>query len=139
MTPDSPLNPDNWRPGVYTVLVLVKRAGKPDRTTNEVPMVLAPRITGINAAKAASTTIFTINSSPKVARTQRISLIVGDREIAAEPISTPLTDTLTFKSSGFVSGIDQWLRLRVDGAESILVDRNATPPAFIASQKVTIP
>jgi hypothetical protein len=139
VTPDSPLNPDNWRPGVYAVLVLIKRAGKPDRTTNEVPMMLAPRITGINAAKVASTITFTITCSPKVAGTQRIALIVADREIAAAPIATPLTGTLTFKASGFVSGTDQWLRLRVDGAESILVDRNATPPAFIASQKVTIP
>jgi hypothetical protein len=137
--PDSPLNPDNWQPGVYAVLVLIKRAGEPDRTTNELPMVLAPRITAINAAKAAAVVTFTITCSPKVARSQTMSLVVGNRGLAAEPVVPALTDTLTFKGAGFAAGTEQWLRLRVDGAESILVDRNAEPPAFIASQKVTIP
>jgi hypothetical protein len=139
VTPDSPLNPDNWQPGVYNVLVLIERAGHPDRTTNQVPMMLAPRMTSINAAKAADIVTFTVKTSPKAANTQRVSLIVGDRELAAEPFAAPQTDTLVFKGSGFVSGTDQWLRLRVDGAESILVDRKAEPPVFIASQKVTIP
>jgi hypothetical protein len=136
---NSPLHPDNWQPGVYGVLVVIKRAGKPDRTTNEVPMMLAPRLSNIAAVKAADIVTFTVKTSPKVRQTQRVSLIVGDREIAADPIAVPQTDALSFKASGFVSGIDQWLRLRVDGAESILVDRSASPPAFVASQKVTIP
>ncbi len=33
----------------------------------------------------------------------------------------------------------QWVRLRVDGIESILVDRTKTPPEFIPSQAVVLP
>ena len=34
---------------------------------------------------------------------------------------------------------DQWVRLTVDGVESLLLDREAEPPAFDPSQSVTVP
>lgn len=64
--------------------------------------------------------------------------MIGDREVAGEPIAVDKTDTLTFRAAGLASG-EYWVRLRVDGVDSILADRSASPPAFIASQKVTIP
>jgi Pvc16 N-terminal domain len=130
--------PDNWRAGAYGVTVLVQKAGEQDRVTNELPVILAPTIVTAAAAIADGVTTFTIKCTPKVTDTQRVSLIVGEREISAEPIGTPPTDTLQFKSGGFGGGTFL-LRLRVDGAESIFIDRSVSPPTFIATEKVDIP
>jgi len=139
VTPESPENPDNWRAGFYQVTALVERAGKPDQRSNELPMLLAPRMLTIVPAIAANVVTFTVTCSPRVANTQRVTLIVGDREIPVEPFAGPLAGTLTFKAGGFASGSSFWARLRVDGVDSILIDRMARPPAFVASQQVTIP
>src|SRR3546814_5328425 len=102
-------------------------------------MVLAPRMMTIVPSLAGGVTTFTVTCSPRVANTQKAVLIVGDREIPAEPLVDPLNATLAFRSGGFVSADVFWVRLRVDGIESILVDRSVTPPAFDATQEVTIP
>jgi hypothetical protein len=34
---------------------------------------------------------------------------------------------------------DYYLRLRVDGADSLLIDASVKPPVFKASNKVTLP
>jgi hypothetical protein len=107
-------------------------------TTNELPLTLAPRIINLNAAKAAGVVTITVKCSPKVWQEQDVSLIVGDRAIVAEAITTAKTDTLTFKSSVLQSG-SQWVRLRVEGIDSILIDRTTTPPSFDVTQQVTIP
>jgi hypothetical protein len=33
----------------------------------------------------------------------------------------------------------QWVRLTVDGAESVLLDRSTAPPSFDPTQTVTVP
>jgi hypothetical protein len=134
--PDSPQNPDNWQAGVYSVASVIHRTGLPDRTTNELPLALAPRITNILSITTAGVVTLTVTCSPKVWKTQQATLVVGDSEIAAEPITQDKTDKLSFKSS-LPSG-SQWVRLRVDGIDSILIDRSVRPPAFDLTQKVTI-
>jgi hypothetical protein len=133
----SPLNPDDWEIGIYRVAGVIG-AGTTQLTTNELPLTLAPRIINLNAAKAAGVVTITVKCSPKVWQEQDVSLIVGDSAIVAEPITTAKTDTLTFKSSGLQSG-PQWVRLRVEGIDSILIDRTTTPPSFDVTQQVTIP
>ena len=135
---ESPLNPDNWPAGIYTVAAVVERPGEPPRVSNEVPMALAPTIRTIGVAVGGGVATFAVTCSPRAWKTQRISLVIGDREVAGEPIAVDKTDTLTFRAAGLASG-EYWVRLRVDGVDSILADRSASPPAFIASQKVTIP
>ena len=139
VTPESPENPDNWRIGIYRVGILIQTGGEPDHLSNELPMVLAPRMVNVVPSLASGVTTFTVTCSPRVANTQKAVLIVGDREIPADPLVDPLNAILTFQSGGFASGDAFWARLRVDGIESILVDRNATPPAFDVTQEVTIP
>jgi hypothetical protein len=133
----SPLNPDNWEIGIYSVAGVIG-SGTTQVTTNELPLALAPRIVDINATKAAGIVTITVHSSPKVWQEQEVSLIVGDRAIVAEPITAPKTDTLTFKSSDLPSGA-QRVRLRVEGIDSILIDRTKTPPIFDQTQQVMIP
>ena len=138
LDPDSPLNPDNWQAGVYGVSARIQRAGKPDRLTNELPVALAPRV-AVAAAVAGDDLTFTATVSPKVWKTQQASLVIAERELAAEPIAVDKTATLTFKAkTGDLPSGPQWVRLRVDGIESLLVDRSGSLPRFDPTQQVTI-
>jgi hypothetical protein len=133
----SPANPDDWEIGIYSVAGVIG-SGTTQLTTNELPLALAPSIVNINATKAAGVVTIDVQCSPKVWQEQNVLLIVGDRAIVTEPITVAKTGTLTFKSSDLPSGA-QWVRLRVEGIDSILIDRTKTPPDFDATQKVTIP
>jgi hypothetical protein len=68
---------------------------------------------------------------------------MGDRELLpqvdldASP-RTEKTNTLVFNLREIPSG-DYFLRLRVDGVDSLLVDRSVQPPVFDVSQKVQVP
>jgi hypothetical protein len=137
--PDSPAD---YVAGVYTVAVVLSKTdgSVPNRTTNELPMVIAPRILAINpnpaARDAGGNVTVTIKCSPQVRPAQRVSLLVGDREVFAQPHPTQ-TDTLTFRLEKAEPG-DFYLRLRVDGVDSLLVNRATTPPTFDPTQRVTI-
>lgn len=137
--PDSPFNPANWQAGVYAVAAIVRRAGEPDRMTNQLPVVLAPRLDAIAAAPAAGDEVtVTIDVSPPVRRVQRTRLVVGTEEVAVDAIAGESTPTLAFTSAALPSG-SQFVRLRVDQAESVLIDRSVKPPVFDATQQVSIP
>ncbi len=139
VAPGSPLDPANWRAGVYNVSVRVQRAAPPDRLTNELPLAVAPRIVTITPVMAAGTVTFTVTCSPPVLSTQTAALVVDDRELPADPLAAASSATLTFAADGFVSGTTHWIRLRVDGVESVLIDRSSPPPRFDPTQRVTIP
>lgn len=135
---NSPQNPDNWQVGVYIVTAVIHRTGQPDRISNELPVVLAPSIKEkITLSAKGDVVTLTVKCIPKVWKTQQVKLVVGDREISPEPIAQDKTDTLTFISSSLPAG-PQWVRLRVDGIDSILIDRSTQPPVFDSSQMVTI-
>jgi hypothetical protein len=135
---DSPQNPDNWQAGIYSVAAVIQYTDQPDRITNELSVALAPLIKSTTASATDGVVTLTVKCSPKVWKRQRVTLIVGDREIAAEPITQDNTNELTFKSASLSRG-QQWVRLRVDGIESILVDRSSSPPKFDSSMRVEIP
>ena len=130
--------PEDWPAGLYAVHVALTREGEA-RTTNTLPLALAPTLdaAGIVVDVDGSATTFTVPVAPEVRPAQRASLVVGDREAVAEE-HTAQTDALTFRLEDLAPG-PYFVRLRVDGVESILVDRNASPPAFLASQQVTVP
>lgn len=142
LPPSDPQNPDNWTIGFYTVAAVVQRPGEPaPRVTNELPLALAPRIIPpIGKAIAGGKITFTVTCSPKVHKTQVIKLVIADREIAAEPFAGDSSSTIIFKTDlpALPTGA-QWVRLIVDGVESILVDRSGSLPVFDATQQVTIP
>jgi hypothetical protein len=129
---------DNWRCGVYDVTVRTQTGAAPVRVTNTAPMVLAPTIVSAAAATNAGLTTFTINCAPRIRAGQTVSLIVGSRELPVEPFVGPVS-SVQFRGRDFASGVDEWLRLRVDGVDSLLVDRSTTPPSFSLSDRVTIP
>jgi hypothetical protein len=135
---ESSLNPTNWPAGVYAVAAIVRRTGQPERTSNALPLLLAPRLRNISASAAGdgkSTIELTV--SPPVHPNQRVRLLVGSVDAPPEPLGDEPTSTLQVTSE-FPSG-EQWLQLRVDEAESLLVDRSVVPPRFDPSQQVNIP
>ncbi len=136
-----PVAPVRWVAGFYTVAAVISRASETDRTTNELPFALAPRITTalpITVARNPSSgdAIITLTCSPQVRPEQHAALLLGDREILAQPHPTQ-TDTLTFAVTAAIPG-EYFVRLRVDGVDSLLVDRSVAPPVFDQTQKVTI-
>jgi Pvc16 N-terminal domain len=135
--------PDNgaqFVAGFYTVAVRVTRTGEQTRISNELPFSLAPSILDIIPRQAArdanEEVMLTLVCSPQVRPEQRVALLLGDREILAQPRTTP-TDRLEFRIAGVTTG-EYFVRLRIDGVDSLLVDRTVTPPVFDQNQKVTI-
>lgn len=132
-----PNNPSAWPAGFYTLAVSVQRPGESyRRSTNEIPFSLAPSITISPKTAPAGSVTFTVTCSPEVRPVQRVALLLGDREIGADPF-TVQTPTLTFLAQDLAPG-DYFIRLRVDGVDSLLVNRALTPPVFDQTRKVTI-
>ncbi len=143
-------DPNNFATGFHTLAVLFRQkdaTGAPNPNgiivgeTNELTFSLVPQIQAINpgTAKAGDITI-TVTCNPAVQPGQRVSLLFSSREIIAQPFTNP-TQQLTFEIKAAVPG-DYYLRLRVDGIDSLLVDPAVdpivTPPVFDPAMKVTI-
>ena len=80
-----PNDPAAWPAGLYTIAVVVKRAGQPERTTtsNEWPLAVAPQITSrrpIQAALVQGAATISLTCTPEVRAEQRVSLLLGGRE-----------------------------------------------------------
>lgn len=133
-----PQNPVSWPAGAYGVRVVVRRAGDPDRESNELPVLLAPSIQ-VAAAPDGGAIRFDVTVQPPVHASQRTSLIVGQQQIPGPSLTGAPTASLSFRGEGFNSGTEQPVRLRVDGVDSLLIDRAARPPQFDPTQVVQIP
>jgi len=137
LTVQVPNQPAVWPAGFYTVAVLVQRAGETfRRTTNQLALSLAPTVSIVPASAPAGSITYTATSSPQVWPGQIVSLLLGNLEIAATPFTTQ-TGTLTFAASNLTSG-SYYFRLRIDGVDSLLVNRAVTPPIFDSTQQVTV-
>lgn len=110
------------------------------RTTNDLALLVSPVITSslpfTVVRDGDGTAVITLTCTPEVQPPQRVTLVVGERELLADPHPNP-TSTLSFTMLEATTG-DHFLRLRVDGVESLLVNRATTPPSFNANQQVTI-
>lgn len=136
-----PDHPATWPAGVYTVSLLVQRPGETyRRETNTLPLVLAPRLEAVAPDPAHpdvnGDVTLTATVSPLVLPGQRVALLLGDREVAAQPRAAA-TATPSFVVRGAPLGA-QWVRVRVDGTDSLLVRRDVTPPVFDPTHRVTI-
>jgi hypothetical protein len=67
---------------------------------------------------------------------QIASLLLGSLEIPAQSFAAQ-TATLMFAASNLASG-SYYFRLRIDGVDSLLVNRAVTPPVFDPTQQVTV-
>lgn len=119
--------------GVYQVAARGLRPNDTEpRTSNQLAMVLGPKITAFPAMVAkdgAGTATITLSCEPDIRPGQRVSLLLGTAEVAAQPWST-VTSTFTFVIEQAPVG-EHLVRLRVDGIESPLINRTMVPPAFL--------
>ena len=150
-----------WPAGMYSVAVVVNRAGKP-WSSNELGMSLAPRIETIAPPSpvprdAGGNVTLTLTCTPflwlegdaqHLQFAQNVELLLGTaRQVPAElptapPPAAPVPTTTTsvrfkFKVADTEGGKYQ-LRLRVDGVDLPRVNRTVTPPEFDAAHQVTI-
>jgi Pvc16 N-terminal domain len=152
--PKDPAAAATWPVGrwdLWAVIVTTVNGRQIERPTNELPLDLAPHIENIapNPARRDPNgrvrLTLTLTPQVRLEPPQRASLLIADREVLAEPPTLPpppavpptRTPTLAFVVAGLQAD-DYFVRLRVDGVDSILVDRAASPIQFDNGQKVTI-
>lgn len=126
--------------GIYQVAIRVIRPGESQpRTSNQIALVIGPGITTPLPTSVArdgtGTATITLDCQPEVRPGQAASLLLGAREVFAEPFSAA-TSALTFVAGAAPVG-EHLVRLRVDGIESAIINRTATPPVFL-DQRITI-
>lgn len=125
--------------GVYDLTARLVRPDETDpRETNRVALVLAPEITNLpqNVVRDGDgDASFTLTFTPAVRQGQRVTLLLGQAEYEPEDFSPPAA-SLDFVLEDAPAG-SFLARLRVDGIESAIIDRAATPPVFL-DQRVTI-
>jgi hypothetical protein len=132
-----PNSPTLWPAGFYTVSLLVQRPGETfQRTTNQLSFALSPKITIAPATAAGPNINYTVTCSPEVWVGQNAALLLGDEDISAQPHTTQ-TATLTFQAQSLIAA-NYFVRLRVDGVDSLLINRAVTPPALDPTQQVTV-
>jgi hypothetical protein len=135
--PAGDLHPDEWRAGLYALSAVVRDGAAPQRESNAIGFAVAPAVTLV-AARDGGDAVLTATCRPKVWRGQQVALLLGDRAIEPQPMAAAKNRTVRFRVPGLPAG-SYWFRLRVDGVESLLVDRAADPPAYDPSQKVEVP
>jgi len=108
--------------------------------TNQLPLALAPQpvLPPFSATRNAGTVTLVLDVEPPVRPGQTAALILGEREITAEPL-TATASRLTFLiADAPPAGSTHLARLRVDGFESPIIDRMATPVAYL-DRRITLP
>jgi hypothetical protein len=134
--PDPAAASTTWPAGFYGVSVVVT-TGADERTTNELPLSLAPTIDSISAARVASDVTVSVEFTPELQPRQRAALLLGSSEFPITGVTPPTgsADVLV----GDVPAGEPFVRLRIEGVDSLLVNRAVDPPEFDDTQKVAIP
>jgi hypothetical protein len=129
--------------GIWQLALRVLRPGQAQpRTSNTLPVALAPRITSlppVAATRDATNTVsITLAFEPTARVGQKVALLLDAREAPAEPFAAD-TQQLTFRfADAPPAGGSALARLRVDGVESVAVNRTLRPPVFF-NQRITWP
>ncbi|HEU4778494.1 MAG TPA: DUF4255 domain-containing protein [Steroidobacteraceae bacterium] len=139
--PDDATALDEWASGIYSVTVIVEKGGV-ERISNVMPLVFAPRVTDIQpnpAVRVGGDVSLTVTCRPKVLKDQPAFLLLGGREIAAEPLAGA-SDSLVFEIPDAPEVNNELVRIRVDGVHSLpfKYDTATSGFAFDPSQRVTI-
>lgn len=120
----------------YKLAVIVSRPGETDRFSNELILTVAPTISLPVTAAAAGPISLTVNTAPAILLTQRTSLIFNNQEVLPETRALP-TDPFVFQLTNVQAG-NYVVRLRVDGIDSMPVDRTSQIPAFDPNQTLKV-
>lgn len=131
----------NWPAGLYavTLRVLGPNDANP-RTSNAGALFLAaePILPPASITRNSDQTVSVeLGLRPHLRPDQDAVLALGSHTAGAATHPNP-TDSVSFEFGVIPSG-DQWVRLTVDGVESLLIDHTETPPVFDPAQVVAVP
>jgi len=129
--------------GQLSTTVRLIPAGKTAATeTNAVPLAIAPdpALGTAIAIRDAGTSVVavTLRPDPPVRPTQRATLILGSVEAQAEPRALS-NDPLVFTFPASLGDGTYPVRLRIDGTESLLIDRSGPTPIYDPGQVLEVP
>jgi hypothetical protein len=120
------------------------------RETNAAALLLAPAVAiaadaplglpaiTITRGGVPQRVTVTVHARPRVRLTQHATLMLDTMEASATPRAAA-ADPLVFEFPDTIDPGPHWIRLRVDGTDSLLLDRSGPAPAFDPSQQVTVP
>jgi hypothetical protein len=128
--------PDKWPPGYYALGLIVRDAANILHVSDELPLYLLPTITAFVSpiSRIGGSLNLTLSVTPSVWPIQRAALLVGDREMQAAAHPVP-ANTLTFSMPQAAAG-QFYLRLRVDGIDSLIID--PLTRQYDATKRITI-
>ncbi|MDH4052470.1 MAG: DUF4255 domain-containing protein, partial [Rubrivivax sp.] len=92
----------------------------------------------LSRAGAPPVVTVTLFARPQVRPEQPAVLALGAMTATAARRTSP-TAPMVFQFPDSLAAGTQWLRLRVEGIDSLLVDKAAVPPRFDPTQQVTVP
>jgi len=161
LTPEAPATHHVWRVtipqslaglpvGLYQLEVRVTQTdafGEPRvRTSNALPVALAPAIdiapdsaSLLLVPDEPAVLVIRVDCNPAVRAGQKVELFMDTRSAVAMPFDDG-AETLEFRfSDPPVGNSTPLLRLRVDGIESVSVNRAVKPAAFMDDSRVTVP
>jgi hypothetical protein len=137
--------------GQMAVSVRFTPTGEPDpRETNSIPLILAPApviaadvVLGLPAAIAVRGGVpprvtITMAARPQV-RLEQSAVLLLDTVEATALLRAAATDPLVFEFPNSLAAGPHWVRLRVDGTDSVLLDRSGPAPVFDVTQRITVP
>jgi hypothetical protein len=140
-----------WPPGLWRVSLVLTPAGDiEERETNALPVLLSPEpvivadgVLGLPPISLARSALppqvsVVLSARPQVRPEQAATLMLGAVQANAAPRALP-TDALRFTFPGSLASGPAWVRLRVDGVDSVLLDRSGPAPVFDATQTVGVP
>jgi uncharacterized protein DUF4255 len=137
--------------GQLALSVRFTPTGEPNpRETNSIPLIVAPvpviaadAVLGLPAAIATRGGIpprvtVTLAARPQVRPAQSATLVLDTVEASALPRAAA-SDPLVFEFPNSVAAGPHWVRLRVDGTDSVLLNRTGPEPVFDFTQRITVP
>lgn len=132
---------DDLKVALYKLSVVVGENGRGPLESNQQPLVVAPKIDSIGYEKNNNgTKKITLEVTPKVYSSQKVSLVLGDIETLyrfEENVTSDGELVFVFEEEALAAG-NYWVRLRVDGIESQLINNSVTPPVFDEDMKVEV-
>lgn len=143
LTVHIPDSPAFWAAGLYSMEVRLERPGEQyTRVSNQLPLILAPTVTlppapPASIVRAGSQITVVVGCRPQIRPSQPASLILGQHEAFANPHPAQ-TDELTFVLTDLAAG-SYPVRLRIDGAESWLINKGTTPASFDPNLTINVP
>jgi hypothetical protein len=132
--------PGTWPPGPYSAAAIIHKMGEPDKTSNSIGLMLLPVISLPIQIAPLSPPVpkgyeATVTFAPAIQTKQTASLLLGDKEFKSKDHPV-VTTVLSFEMRNVDPG-DYFIRLRIDGVDSLLIIDTVTPPVFNPALKVT--